>query len=69
MVGDGKAEEDNKPHGTGTFNYRGATFQGQYAIRMHGKGSYAWDDGRAYEGEWYDGKICGFGVLSWGDGR
>jgi len=36
---------------------------------MHGRGKYAWADGRKYEGEYLNDKKHGFGVYTWPDGR
>jgi hypothetical protein len=36
---------------------------------MHGKGVFAWPDGRRYEGEYIDDKKQGFGIFFWPDGR
>ena len=36
---------------------------------MHGKGVYAWKDGRKYEGEYFNDKKHGFGIYYWADGR
>lgn len=32
---------------------------------MHGKGKYSWQDGRFYEGEYYEDKKHGFGIYRW----
>ena len=34
---------------------------------MHGKGVYAWPDGRSYKGEYYMDKKEGYGVFCWPD--
>jgi hypothetical protein len=36
---------------------------------MHGKGTYKWQDGRMYHGEYSNDKKNGFGVYVWVDGR
>lgn len=36
---------------------------------MHGKGIYAWGDGRKYEGEYVHDKKHGHGVYTWNDER
>jgi hypothetical protein len=36
---------------------------------MHGKGTFTWDDGRRYEGDYYNDKKHGRGKYSWPDGR
>jgi hypothetical protein len=36
---------------------------------MHGKGSFAWADGRKYEGEYFNDKKEGKGIFTWNDGR
>jgi hypothetical protein len=36
---------------------------------MHGHGVFQWEDGRKYEGEYYDDKKQGKGTLTWTDGR
>lgn len=36
---------------------------------MHGQGTYKWQDGRMYHGEYANDKKNGFGVYVWVDGR
>jgi hypothetical protein len=36
---------------------------------MHGTGTYKWQDGRMYHGEYKQDKKHGFGVYVWADGR
>lgn len=36
---------------------------------MHGDGTYTWNDGRVYNGEWSDDKMHGKGIFTWPDGR
>ena len=36
---------------------------------MHGTGVFTWEDGRKYEGDYYDDKKHGHGVFTWPDGR
>jgi len=36
---------------------------------MHGYGIYSWNDGRKYEGNFYNDKKHGFGTYTWADGR
>ena len=36
---------------------------------MHGKGTYKWQDGRMYHGQYSNDKKHGFGVYVWVDGR
>jgi len=36
---------------------------------IHGVGTYFWNDGRKYIGEWKNNKMSGNGVYSWPDGR
>ena len=36
---------------------------------MHGQGLYTWQDGRKYEGDYYNDKKHGFGIYTWADGR
>jgi hypothetical protein len=33
------------------------------------QGKYEWSEGRAYDGDWYDNKMHGYGVYCWKDGR
>ena len=36
---------------------------------MHGSGTFKWNDGRVYEGEFSNDRKSGYGVLTWPDGR
>ena len=36
---------------------------------MHGKGVFRWEDGRIYEGEYFENKKQGFGVLKAKNGK
>ena len=37
--------------------------------KKEGKGSYVWQDGNKYIGDWHDNAIHGFGIYTWSDGR
>ena len=36
---------------------------------MHGPGFLKWNDGRSYNGEFFEDKKQGFGIFTWPDGR
>ena len=36
---------------------------------MHGKGKYLWVNGDSYEGEFKNGRKCGYGIKLWFFGR
>jgi len=36
---------------------------------MHGKGLFAWPDGKVYIGEYIDDKKEGYGEFKWPDGK
>lgn len=36
---------------------------------MHGRGIFTWEDGRRYEGEYFNDKKHGRGRYNWPDGR
>ena len=36
---------------------------------MHGIGTYTWNDGRKYTGDWIQGKMNGDGAFQFSDGR
>lgn len=36
---------------------------------MHGKGTYKWEDGRVYQGEYQFDKKHGRGIYQWPNGR
>ena len=36
---------------------------------MHGKGTFTWQDGRRYEGEYQNDKMHGKGTFTWQDGK
>ncbi|MFM7855029.1 MAG: hypothetical protein ACKO96_24660, partial [Flammeovirgaceae bacterium] len=37
--------------------------------KKHGVGTYTWQDGSQYTGEWFENKIHGRGKYTWNDGR
>ena len=41
----------------------------RFQNQMHGKGTYRWNDGRKYEGEYQYDKKHGHGIYTWADGR
>lgn len=43
----------------GEFNDKG---------ERHGQGTYYWEDGSKYEGEWENGTRTGYGVMTWANG-
>jgi len=59
---DGLAEGTG--HAVGTAEYRGEFRAG----RKHGKGVKAWANGDRYEGEFFEDRLEGFGVYSFGRG-
>ncbi len=38
-------------------------------IQIYGLGTYTWQDGRKYEGEWLNNTMNGNGTYTWKDGR
>jgi hypothetical protein len=36
---------------------------------MHGKGTYIWENGRKYQGEYFNDKKHGSGKYYWPDGK
>jgi len=37
--------------------------------KMDGKGTYEWNDGRSYTGDWKENMMHGFGIFKFEDGR
>lgn len=37
--------------------------------KMHGKGTFKWNDGRQYEGNYIEDKKEGWGEFRWPDGK
>ena len=35
----------------------------------HGKGTYSWNNGSVYSGDWENNKITGQGVYKWHNGK
>ena len=54
-----KEETDNDGKYVGQINME---------AKRHGQGTYDWNDGRKYVGEWKDGERTGQGTLSWANG-
>ena len=51
----------------GDFTYEGGVKPGTET--RHGRGTCSWSDGEHYEGEWVEGKMSGWGTMTWDDGR
>ena len=65
-------------HGEMVRNMRGITKKAKNMEKVFSEiikiipkfvGTYTWNDGSKYVGNWVENKICGFGVYSWLDGR
>ena len=59
-------------HGSGVETYSdGNRYEGMYKEgRKHGEGTYYFaDDIMIYKGEWQNGRIEGYGICTWKDGR
>ncbi|MEN1760237.1 dynamin family protein [Anoxynatronum sibiricum] len=68
------------PNGKGTmYRLNGDVYEGDvkgeandsggWSFVYHGYGTYAWDEGSIYVGEWADDKRHGQGTYTWADGR
>ena len=56
-------------HKNARFLYDTGEYEGEYQVRMNGKGKYVWKDGRKYTGQWQENRLNGFGTYTWPDGR
>ena len=68
-VGNYKSGEKN---GHGTYTLKGEViYKGDWQRNlMHGKGTLKFiEDGRTYTGEFYRGRVEGFGIMNWSDGK
>lgn len=53
------------------LNYKNGYYDGEvnYNNEMHGYGTFVWNDGVRYEGEWRNGNFNGHGKITYPDGR
>lgn len=45
------------------------TFEGIWCSNVPVKGKELWKDGTIFQGEYKEGKKCGFGIMKWKNGN